>query len=244
MQAVAMANRNGSSIQVFGAVADPYAAGVGLERGQPLHHPRNLVGVGTMLPVEPSFQLARRCLPGLRVLGAAFNPAETNSQVFMKQARSVTAKLGLQLVEANVENTVAVGDAVKSLISRGVQAIWVPGDNTMAASMGQVIAICREAGIPAISIVPGKPDRGTLIDCGIDFHEAGRLTGTVAARILKGEDPMRIPIQDAVDMVRHPITVNKLALNGLKEAWQVPDDLARQADFLVDETGTHTREAR
>jgi putative ABC transport system substrate-binding protein len=243
MQAVARANRDGSTVQVFGAVADPFVSGVGLDRSQPLKHPRNLVGVGTMLPVEPSFQLARRCLPGLRVIGTAFNPAETNSQIFMKEARSITTRMGLQLVEANVENTVAVREAIKSLINRGVQLIWVPGDNMMASSMDQVVAVCREAGIPAISIVPGKPDRGTLIDCGLDFHEAGRLTGSTAARILKGDDPTKIPIRDAADMVRHPITVNTLALKGLKEAWQVPDDVARQADFLVDETGTHTRKA-
>ena len=46
MQAVAKANTKGKAIHVFGLVADPFAAGVGLRRDAPLDHPRHLVGTG------------------------------------------------------------------------------------------------------------------------------------------------------------------------------------------------------
>ena len=44
----------------FSAVADPFAAGVGLDRNDPLHHPRHLVGYGTLLPVDRHLKYARK----------------------------------------------------------------------------------------------------------------------------------------------------------------------------------------
>src|SRR6476661_6640068 len=65
LQAVANANRGGKTVQVFGAVADPSVAGVGISHDKPLDHPRNLVGIGSFLPVADSFQIARGIRPKL-----------------------------------------------------------------------------------------------------------------------------------------------------------------------------------
>ena len=51
MQAVANANKAGKAIHVFGAVADPFSAGIGLNRDNPMEHPRHLTGIGTFMPV-------------------------------------------------------------------------------------------------------------------------------------------------------------------------------------------------
>src|SRR5439155_1266179 len=50
-QAVANANKAGKAIHVFGAVADPFSAGIGVRREAPMDHPRHLVGIGTFMPV-------------------------------------------------------------------------------------------------------------------------------------------------------------------------------------------------
>jgi putative tryptophan/tyrosine transport system substrate-binding protein len=65
LQAVANANRGGKTVQVFGAVADPAVAGVGISHDNPLDHPRNLVGIGSFLPVAEAFRIAREMFPGL-----------------------------------------------------------------------------------------------------------------------------------------------------------------------------------
>ena len=87
MQAVANANKAGKVTHVFGVVADPFSAGVGINREDPLDHPKHLVGIGTLLPVASSFQLAREFFPGLKSVGVVWNPGESNSRVFTEQAR-------------------------------------------------------------------------------------------------------------------------------------------------------------
>jgi len=239
MQAVANANRDGKTLHVFTLVADPFSAGVGLDRDNPLKHPPRMVGHGSFLPVAESFALARQALPSLKSVGVAWNPAESNSEAFTRRAREACRELGLTLLEANVDSSAAVTEAIQSLVSRGAQMIWVGGDSTVTATLPSVIATARAARVPVVTITPGAPDRGTLIDVGLDFHELGRLGGLLASRVLKGEDPATIPIRDVQAEVPRRLVVNRLALSGLKDGWQLPSDVVARATVVVDSLGVH-----
>ena len=201
MQAVANANREGRVRHVFGIVADPFVAGIGLDRADPMKHPKHMVGQSTFLPVNDVFRLVKESLPGLRIVGTAWNPAEANSRAFVMAARETCRTLGITLLEANVDNTSAVVEAVNSVIARGAQAFWIPGDNVMMSTVPTTVETARHAGIPVFTITPGKPDRGTFLDVGLDFVEVGRLAGALAASVLRGTDPATIPIRDVLDEV-------------------------------------------
>ena len=244
MQAVANANRDGRVIHVFTLVADPFGAGVGLDRANPLKHPRHMIGHGSFLPVKESFAVAKRALPSLTRVGVAWNPAESNSEAFTLKAREACRELGLTLLEANVDSSAAVTEAVQSLVARGAQALWVGGDNTMLSTLGSAIATARSARIPVFTITPGAPDRGTLFDIGLDFHELGRTSGLLAGRVLQGLDPATVPIRDVQDEVPRRMVVNTLALAGLRDPWKLPDEALADATILVDAAGTHERAVR
>lgn len=243
MQAVANTNRDGKARHLFTTVADPFETGVGLERADPLKHPAYMVGQGSFPPVDIAFDTAKQMLPSLKTLGVAWNPAESNSLVFIKKARVLAPTLGLTLLEANADTTAAVGDAVNSLIARGAQAIWVGGDNTVIAGIDSVIAIAKRAGIPVFTVLPGAPDRGTLFDAGPNFYEVGRQGGLLAADILEGADVTKIPVRDILDITPPYLSLNLNALKGLKEPWAIGDALKGKADVLVDETGVHKKAA-
>jgi ABC-type uncharacterized transport system substrate-binding protein len=242
MQAVASNNRAGAVRHVFTLVADPFVSGVGLDRGDPLKHPRHMIGQGSFPPVESAFQLARRMQPKLQRIGVAWNPAESNSLAFVTKARDVAAAMGLTLLEANADNTSAVSDAVASLIARDAQAIWVGGDNTVIAAIDTVIAVGRRSGIPVFTILPGVPDRGTLFDAGPDFYQVGRQGGLLAADVLEGADLTRIPVRDVLDLVPPYLSVNTTVLSALKEQWRVPDDVLASANAVVDAGGIRRKQ--
>lgn len=238
LQAVANANRGGKTVQVFGLVADPAVAGVGISWADPLKHPANLVGYGSFLPVENSFVIAREMLPSLKRVGVAWNPAEANSRAFVEKAREACLKLGIELREANVENSNSVLEAAESLVARDADALWIGGDVTVSVAADSVVAVGRRAHIPVFSITPGKPDRGTLFDYGADFYQIGRQTADLAAEILRGADPAKIPIQNVVPV---NFVVNTTALAGLRERWQIPKTVLERANIVVDESGIHNQ---
>src|ERR1700742_1499428 len=101
LEAVANANKSGKTIHVFSAVADPFVAGVGLNREKPLDHPRHLVGTSNFMPVADGFELARRMFPGLKTVGVVWNAGEANSRAYVMKAHEVCDKLGITLLEAN-----------------------------------------------------------------------------------------------------------------------------------------------
>ena len=239
-QAVANANKAGKAIHVFGAVADPFSAGIGVRREAPMDHPRHLVGIGTFMPVAANFELARRMFPGLKTVGVAWNPAESNSRAFTVKAREVCEMLGIELLEATVENSSGVGEAANSLVSRGAQALWIGGDVTVLVAADAVVAAAKKARIPVFTLTPPTAKRGALFDLGANFTTIGRQTGELAVKILRGANPAGFAIEDRVP---ERLVVNRLALAGLKDPWRVPDDVLARADTLIDEAGTHERAA-
>jgi putative ABC transport system substrate-binding protein len=178
--------------------------------------------------------------PGLKTVGVAWNPAEDNSRVFTEAARVAARQLGLELQEANAENSAAVREAVDSLVARGVQAIWVGGDNTVLSAIDGVVASAKKGRIPVFTINPGNPRRGTLFDMGPNFYEVGRVTGLLAAQVLRGLDPATVPMKN---FWPKRLDINTLALQGLKDDWSVPRDLRDGATVLLDERGLHQQKA-
>ena len=80
LQAVAKANREGRVKHVFGVVANPVEAGIGISATNPLDHPRNTVGIGTLVPISEILGMAKRLNPKLKRVGLPWNPSQSNSE--------------------------------------------------------------------------------------------------------------------------------------------------------------------
>ena len=195
LQAVANANKVGKTVHVFGIVADPFSAGVGISRDNPLDHPQHLVGFGIFVAVEDVFRLAKELFPDLQSVGEVWNPAEANSEACTIRARAIAQELGIELVEANAENSAGVREATSSLIARGVQALWVGCDSTVQVAVDSIIRLAREAHIPVFSTFPGNAEQGALFGLGANFHEVGKLSGKLAAKVLHGTDPATVAVE-------------------------------------------------
>jgi putative ABC transport system substrate-binding protein len=237
LQALATANERGRVLHVFAAVADPFSAGVGLDRRDPLVHPRHLVGYGSLAPVDATFGILQRINPRVKKVGVAHNPSESNSRRFMELARASCRARGIELLEAAVENSSGVIEAIQATISRGAEVIFVPGDTTVSSVIDSVVATAAKVGLPVFTVVPGKPDRGTLFDVGFDFREVGLLAGRTAADLLAGVDPATIPIGETAREIPPRLTVNLAAPGYDRSRWRVPDDLLAQARAVVEDRG-------
>jgi ABC-type uncharacterized transport system substrate-binding protein len=243
LQAVATANKRGRIRHVFAAVADPCSAGVGLDRADPLVHPAHLVGYGSLAPVDATFGILQRVNPAVRRVGVAHNPSESNSRRFMELARASCRSRGIELLEAAVENSSGVVEAVQSTIARGAEAIFIPGDTTVASVCDSVVHVAAQAGVPVFTVVPGKPDRGTLFDVGFDFREVGLLAGRLAGDLLDGRDPATVPIGDTAREITPRLTVNLVAPGVDRRVWRIPDDLLAQAKVVIEAGGRRDQSA-
>lgn len=241
LQAVATANTRGRLKHVFAAVADPFSAGIGLDRSDPLVHPPHVVGYGSLAPVDATFRCARQINPRLKRVGVAHNPAESNSRRFMELARASCASSGIELLEAAVENSSGVIEAIQSTLSRGAEAIFVPGDTTVISALDSIITSAGKAGVPVFTVNPGVPERGTFFDVGFNFQEVGLAAGRLAADLLRGTDPRTVPIRETALEIPPYLIVNLTARGAAPTVWRVPDDLLEQARIVIDLDGRHDR---
>lgn len=237
LQAVANANRRGGVRHVFGMVSDPTVSGVGID-AEPLAHPPHLVGIGTLPPADQSLQLAKQIYPGLKRVGVVWNPAEINSEIATKLARSTCHDLQIELLEANAENTSAVREAAVSLIARDVDALWVGGDVTVLGAIDVVVQVARQAKIPVFTCIPGNAARGTLFDVGANYYEVGLKVGDLAGRVLGGEAIATIPWETAIPP---KLFLNTTVPAELKAPWTFSPELLAKADSVIDATGEHTK---
>lgn len=237
LQTVANANRNGArTLHVFGVVTDPYAAGVGIDPTNHLKHPPYMAGAGSIQPVEDIFRMAKRMRPELKSVGLVWNAAEVNSLVQTRLARKICSELGIQLIEGNAENSMAVVESVKSVIARGAECMWISGDVAVITAADQVMEACRRAHIPVFTVMPPSVKNGSLFDLGANYFDIGKHVGNIAADVLDGKRPSDMPIDNYVPVV---FLYNENALDGLKDRWTIPEDLKKKASGFINATTTN-----
>ncbi|MBP1608305.1 MAG: hypothetical protein H6Q04_540 [Acidobacteria bacterium] len=226
LQAVAKRNKEGRVKHVFGVVADPLAAGVGINPKDPLDHPKNMVGIGTLAPVDKLLEIAKRMNPRLQRVGLPWNPSQANSEAYTRIARTASPSLGIELLEGTVDSTPSTGEVVASLVGRGAEAILITGDLTVSLAIDAVVAEASKGGVPVISTQPEMVARGALVALGGDYYQIGRDTGDLAARVLGGEDMNRMPV---IYSTPTKMAINQNAAAKLKSAWVFPPDVLAKA---------------
>jgi putative tryptophan/tyrosine transport system substrate-binding protein len=187
---------------VFTFVYDPMAAGVGKSRTDHLPH---VTGVSSFPPVEDTVDTIQRLVPGVRAVGTLYNSSEANSVKVVGVARGMFEQRGIKLQEIAITGTNEIFQAAQVLTQRGVQALWVTGDNTAFQGFDAIVKAARAAKLPLIINDPEFVQRGALIAVGISWYQSCGAASKVLARVLRGEQPRNIPFEE--------VAVKKLVLN-------------------------------
>ena len=187
---------------VFTYVYDPIAAGAGKSRTDHLPH---VTGVGSSPPVQDTVDMIQRLVPGVRAVGTLYNSSEANSVKVVSVARGIFEQRAIKLQEIAITGTSEIFQAAQVLTHRGVQALWVTGDNTALQGFDAIVKAARDAKLPLIINDPEFVQRGALVAVGIGWYETGKAASKVLARVLRGEQPRNIPFEE--------VAVQKLVLN-------------------------------
>jgi ABC-type uncharacterized transport system substrate-binding protein len=177
---------------VFTFVADPLKAGAGRTSADHLH---NVTGVPTTAAYEEVLALARECLPEARRLGTLFVPAEVNSVYNKDQLALAAPKYGFELVTVPVNSSAEVSDAALALLSKGIDAVCQAGSNQTSAAFASIALPATRARIPVFGFLTSDLQQGAAVVAVRDYFDAGREAAALAARIMRGEEPGKIPFQ-------------------------------------------------
>lgn len=226
LQIMANTNRKGKVKHIFCAVTDPYASGVGITGTAPHQHPAHLVGIGTFQPVEQTFEIAKKMKPDLKKVGVVWCTSEVCSEACVKLARKKCRELGIELVEAGVENTTQILESAMSLTMRGVDALWVGGDNVVETGIDQVVNAANKARIALFTNNPYNINGNILFAFGAEYSQVGKIAGDMAADVLQGKPTREFGVENVVP---NKLVVNPDALRNISGKW----DLSPYSEYVV-----------
>src|SRR5262245_38312226 len=179
---------------VFATAVDPVEVGLGASLNRP---GGNLTGVTTLnVEVAPKqLQLLHQLVPTATIIAALVNPTgpggENQTRVLPAAARS----LGLQfhLLHASTEHDFEA--AFAKLRQLQVGALMIGQDALLSSRSGQLADLALRHALPAMHPLQEFAAAGGLMSYGGSFRDAYRLAGIYTGRILKGEKPSDLPVQ-------------------------------------------------
>jgi putative ABC transport system substrate-binding protein len=178
---------------VFTCVTDPIVAGAGKNHTD---HLPFVTGVGSFPPVSHILDMMQKLVPGLRAVGALYNPAEANSVKELSVAREIFRGRGVRLEEIAIAGSNEVLQAVQILAGRDIQVVWVPGDNTAIEGYEGAVKGAKDARLPLITDECSALSRGGLACLGVGLHSAGLASGKLAGQVLQGANPKDLPLEE------------------------------------------------
>ncbi|MFC1732407.1 ABC transporter substrate-binding protein [candidate division KSB1 bacterium] len=164
-------------------------------------HLPNITGVSSFPPVEKTIDFICEVIPNVKRIGTVYNSSEANSRKVIGEARTYTNDIGIDLIENTVINTSEVYQSISSLCMRNIDAVWITGDNTAIQAFHAIVKVCRENKVPLIINDADFVKDGALAAVGITWYATGYHTAKYVARVLNGESPAQIPIENYVDEV-------------------------------------------
>jgi ABC-type uncharacterized transport system substrate-binding protein len=174
-------------------------------------------------------ELLRELVPSAAHIGFLVNPANptSESQVADVRAAARVRRVDLLVVNAGSEREIDAGFA--SFVQQRVNAIVIGADSLFLSRRDQLVGLAARHALPAIYNLREYVDNGGLITYGASITDAFRLAGGYAGRILKGEKPPDLPVQQTV---KFELAVNLKTAKAL--GLTVPDKLLVAADEVIE----------
>ncbi|GBU11034.1 ABC transporter ATP-binding protein [Erysipelotrichaceae bacterium] len=195
--AQALANETKQIPILFTAVTDPVDAGLVNSLIAP---GGNITGTSDMAPVKKQIELLYAIKPDAKKVGILYNSSETNSKLQANQAKAVLTDLGIEAIEMTVTSTNDVQQVAESIVKQ-VDAIYIPTDNTLAASMATIKMVVEKSKTVVITGSVDDAMIGGLATYGIDYEKLGQQTAQQAIGILRnGQNPGILPVEMAAEL--------------------------------------------
>lgn len=194
----AVANADQETPTIFTAVTDPIDAGLVDSQEEP---GRNITGTSDFMPVGTQIDLLLSLDEEASAVGVIYDSSEPNSQIQAEEAIAYIEEAGLEPVVTTVTSTNDVQQNLAS-IADDIDLLYVPTDNTIAATMPTVREITIDNQIPSVLGAPEMVEAGGLTTYSIDYTSLGYQAGEMAVRILDGEaEPATMPYENADDLI-------------------------------------------
>ena len=213
---------------VFTTASDPVQLGLVAS----LSRPGGNVTGATQLSVEVGpkrLELANELIPTATAVALLVNPTNPSADTLSKALSAAALTCGLQLHILRASTESEIDTAFISLVKMRAGVLVIGTDAFFNSQSKQLAALALRHSVPAIYQYGDFTAAGGLLSYGGSVKESYRLAGVYTGRILKGEKPSDLPVQQStkVELIVNLKTAKALGIN-------VPLNLLGRADEVIE----------
>ena len=191
----------------------------------------NLTGVATLgAELEPKrVELLHEAIPAATIVGALVNPASRNAEFLSRDLRAAARILGLEL---HVLNAVTEGDfdsVFADLVRLRAGGLVIATDALFISRSEQVAALALRHAVPAIFQFRAFAAAGGLMSYGGSLADLYHRSGVYTGRVLNGEKPGDLPVQQST---KAELIINLKTAKALGITFPLP--LLGRADEVIE----------
>jgi putative ABC transport system substrate-binding protein len=173
--------------------------------------------------------LLHELVPTATMIGVIVNPSSPSIDTQLREINSAARALGRQIQIVNATNERELDAAFASLAQSKAGALLIASNAYFTSRRDQIVALAAQRAIPAIYDQREFPMAGGLVSYGTNLSDSYRLMGVYTGKILKGEKPTDLPVQQSTkfELVINLKTAKALGLD-------VPPALSARADEVIE----------
>jgi putative tryptophan/tyrosine transport system substrate-binding protein len=213
---------------VFVTGADPVKIGLVASLNRPGGNATGISDIGVELGAK-RLGLLHELLPGAARFGVLVNPDNPFvTEPFVAELRTAASAIGRQVEVVTASTNNDIDTAFATLVKKRADALLISPEALFVTRRVQLIMLAARHSLPAVYHRRELAEAGGLMSYGSDLTDQFRQTGVYAGRILKGEKPAEMPVQQPTkfELVINLKTARALGLT-------IPETLLATADEVI-----------
>jgi ABC-type uncharacterized transport system substrate-binding protein len=214
---------------VFDLASDPVANGLVASLNRP---GGNVTGVTQLAQelTQKRLEMLHELVPDARSIAFIVNPTNAAlAEADTKEARAVARVLGIDLLVLNASTPSEIDQVFETMVRERVGAFLTNSESYFMLQRVQFAVLAARHAMPAIYSFRENTEAGGLMSYSTDVVDAHRIVGGYTGRILKGEKPADLPVQQSTkkELVINMKTAKALGLT-------IPITLLGRADEVIE----------
>jgi putative tryptophan/tyrosine transport system substrate-binding protein len=212
---------------VFIVVPDPVEGGL----VKSLSHPGGNITGYAVVDVSPKrLQLFKEAFPALYRVALLINPDNRpTAQRFLDQVHTAGGPLGLAIQPVEVLGPQGFEQAFAQIPRDGKTGVITVFDAMFFNERKQMAQVALAHGLPVMAPAAVYVKAGLLMSYGPNLIDLYRRAGVYVDRILKGEKPNNLPVEQPI---RYDFTINLKTANAL--GLEIPPTVLARADEVIE----------